>query len=163
MGFLKSLFGGNKPVSSPIHEKEMTGTEYSIGAMTYQIGHSPSIETQQGIQSEDSRARFRWTEHKQMEFLAQFFKEKFVFDGKVESMVIWQFLVERDLTGRIEIALYAETFSEIQDHYQKWGENPTSVGTLTLQFLNGKPLVKVLKLIAEPGAPDRWTNQNKSA
>lgn len=69
MGFLKSLFGGGKSAATPVAPKQMTGTEHSFAALTYQLSRFQDAETQENIQSESARARFRWTQHKENEFL----------------------------------------------------------------------------------------------
>ena len=99
----------------------------------------------------------------QYQFLMQFFGENFIFDGEIQSMILFRLHVERDLTGSASIALFSQTLREIQDHEQKWGERPEPVGALELKFRNGKPMVDVTKFNTAPGAPSKWTNRNKFA
>jgi len=141
MGFLKSLFGGNQPAIPRAPQREMEGKEYSLVNLMNQGTYLESIETQENIQSESARARFRWTPHKYQEFRKQFRGETIIFNGEVKSMLTTTFLVEVDLTGRLDALLYSQSLEEREDHERKWGEPPKFAGALCLEFREGKPCV----------------------
>ena len=75
-------------------------------------------------------------------------------------MLTTTFLVEGDLTGRLDALLYSQSLEEREDHQEKWGEPPKFAGTLVLEFRNGKPCIEVESYVSKQGEPSKWTNQN---
>ena len=152
MGFLKSLFGGDKP--SPVVAKEMEGKEYSIFGL-----YSTNSLVSSNV--EESRSpNYPWTEEKQKGFFWMFAGENFVFDGEVGCMSIIRFDVDRELKGVVWAALYEETADEFIAYSNKWGERPKDIGMLELSFGDGFGYVEVRKNNVPAGQPYLWSNQH---
>jgi hypothetical protein len=151
MGFLKSLFGGDKP--APVVAKEMEGKEYSIFGL-----YSTNFIVPSNVESRNPN--YPWTEEKQTTFFWMFAGENFVFDAEVGCMRIIRFDVDRDLKGVVWVSLYKETADEFMAYSDRWGEIPKDIGMLELSFGDGFGYVEVRKHNVPAGQPYLWSNQH---
>lgn len=152
MGFLKSLFGGDK--SSTVVAKEMEGKEHSIFGL-----YSTNFLVPSDVE-ERRHPQYPWTQEKQTQFFYMFMGENFVFDGEVGCMRIVLFNVTREIEGVVWVLLYKETADEFLEYSDKWGEIPKAIGRLDLSFWDGFGYVEVSKYDVPKGHPNFRSNQH---